>query len=357
MKIFLITNHSFMLYKFRKELIKELLKEHQVTLVMPAKEFTQEFKDMGCSIVDIDVDRRGINPVKDLHLLKQYYGLLKNNKPEMVLTYSIKPNIYAGLSARLLHIPYCSNITGLGTAFQKPFLAKFVTMLYKIGFSKVKTVFFENESNMNLFLDKHIISSQQACLLNGAGVNIEEFYLAPYEACDTTRFIFVGRIMKEKGVDELFEAFKKLVDDGFNVHLDILGFFEDEYENIINEFDDRYYTYLGFQNDVRPFLTKAHCLVLPSYHEGMANTILEAASMGRAVIASHIPGCKEGIDDKKSGLLVNVKDSQDLYEKMKEFVLMDNHQKQTMGLNARHLMEERFDKMKVVEKTIENIVK
>ena len=226
MKIFLITNHSFMLYKFRKELIKELLKEHQVTLVMPAKEFTQEFKDMGCSIVDIDVDRRGINPVKDLHLLKQYYGLLKNNKPDMVLTYSIKPNIYAGLSARLLHIPYCSNITGLGNNIQKPFLAKFVTMLYKIGFSKVKTVFFENESNMNLFLDKHIISSQQACLLNGAGVNIEEFYLAPYEESDTTRFIFVGRIMKEKGVDELFEAFKKLVDDGFNIVI---------YDNILKE--------------------------------------------------------------------------------------------------------------------------
>ena len=356
MNIFLITNHSFMLYKFRKELIKELLKSHNVTLVMPAREFTQEFKDMGCSIVDIDVDRRGINPIKDLHLLKQYFSLLKSHKPDMVLTYSIKPNIYAGVSARWLHIPYCSNITGLGTAFQKPILASFVTFLYKIGFSKVKTVFFENESNMNLFLDKHIITKEQACLLNGAGVNLEEFYFAPYEYSNTTRFIFVGRIMKEKGVDELFEAFQRLIDEGYNVHLDIVGPFEDDYKDVINHLDN-HFEYHGFQNDVRPFLIKNHCLVLPSYHEGMANTILEASSMGRAVIASDIPGCKEGIVNKQSGLLVNVKDSHDLYEKMKEFVLMDEHQKQAMGINARHLMEERFDKMKVVKKTIENIVK
>ncbi|WP_279014270.1 glycosyltransferase [Thomasclavelia cocleata] len=151
--MFIITNHSFMLYKFRKELIRELLKKHQITLVMPANEFTQEFQEIGCKIIDIDVDRRGINPIIDYKLYKKYKNLIEKNRPDMILTYSIKPNIYAGIAAKKLGIQYCSNITGLGTAFQKPFLAQFVTVLYKIAFSKVKTVFFENESNMNLFLE------------------------------------------------------------------------------------------------------------------------------------------------------------------------------------------------------------
>lgn len=358
MKLFLITNHSFMLYKFRKELIKELLRIYDVTLVMPAKEYTEEFKQMGCSIIDVDVDRRGINPVTDLKLLKKYKALLKEHRPDMVLTYSIKPNIYAGLAAKQLKIKYCCNITGLGTAFQKPLLASFVTMLYKMAFSKVKTVFFENESNQKLFLDKKIVKESQTCLLHGAGVNLDEFYFAPCCNSSTTRFIFIGRIMKEKGVDELFEAFQRLVEEHYDVHLDIVGPFEDDYEQKIKELDQRdSYNYHGFISDVRPYLENVHCLVLPSYHEGMANTILEASSMARSVIASNIPGCKEGIIDHKSGLLVNVKDSNDLYEKMKEYVSYNLDKKASMGIEARTLMEHKFDKNKVVKKTIEHIVR
>lgn len=358
MNIFIITNHSFMLYKFRKELISKLLKKHNITLVMPAHEFTQEFQEMGCEIIDIDVDRRGLNPIVDYKLYKKYKSLLKKNHPDMILTYSIKPNIYAGMAAKKLGIQYCCNITGLGTAFQKPFLARFVTILYKIAFSKVKIVFFENSSNMHLFLNKKIVNREKVCLLDGAGVNLNEFQEEKYYYSTTTRFIFIGRIMKEKGVDELFVAMNRLIDEGFDVHLDIVGPFEDNYKDKINELSKSvYYDYHGFQMKINEYLKKSNCLVLPSYHEGMANTILEASSMSRVVIVSNIPGCREGVIDNVSGLLVNVRDSNDLYEKMKKFILLDDKSKINMGKQARKLMEMKFDKRKVVKNIIKEIEK
>ena len=145
-----------MLYKFRKELIQQLLVNHHVTLVMPAREYTDDFRQMGCDIMDVDVDRRGINPLTDYRLLRTYRRILKQLHPDMVLTYSIKPNIYAGMAAAKLQIPYCANITGLGTACQKPLLARFVTVLYRYAFRKVKTVLFENQSHLNEFLNRYI---------------------------------------------------------------------------------------------------------------------------------------------------------------------------------------------------------
>ena len=332
MNIFLITNHSFMLYKFRKELIQQLLVNHHVTLVMPAREYTAAFRQMGCNIMDVDVDRRGINPLTDYRLLRTYRTILKQHHPDMVLTYSIKPNIYAGMAAAKLHIPYCANITGLGTAFQRKVLANFVTVLYRYAFRKVKTVFFENQSNLNEFLNRSILKKEKTCLLSGAGVNLQEFQCDEYPEGQTTNFIFVGRIMKEKGVDELLEAFRRLEND--------------------HEHNRRY---CGFQNDVRPFLAKAHCLVLPSYHEGMANTILEAAACSRVVIASDIPGCREGIADQNSGYLVKKKDANDLYEKMKQFAQRSHEEKRQMGREGRKLMEQKFDKQRVVDQTVSAI--
>ena len=356
MNIFLITNHSFMLYKFRKELIQQLLTAHHVTLVMPAREYTEAFRQMGCDIMDVDVDRRGINPLTDYRLLRTYRTILKQHHPDMVLTYSIKPNIYAGMAAAKLHIPYCANITGLGTAFQRKVLANFVTVLYRYAFRKVKTVFFENQSNLNEFLNRSILKKEKTCLLSGAGVNLQEFQCDEYPEGQTTNFIFVGRIMKEKGIDELLEAFRRLENDHEQVHLDIVGPFEDDYEEEMKRLEhDPNCRYCGFQNDVRPFLAKAHCLVLPSYHEGMANTILEAAACSRAVIASDIPGCREGIADQNSGYLVKKKDANDLYEKMKQFVQRLHEEKRQMGREGRKLMEQKFDKQRVVDQTVSAI--
>lgn len=357
-KILIITNHSYMLYQFRKELIQKLLKEHEVVLVMPFVGHVEDFKQMGCRCISMDVDRRGMNPMTDLKLYKAYHAILKKEHPDLVITYSIKPNIYGGMACQKLKIPYCVNVQGLGTAFENKKLAWFVSMLYRYALKKAKVVFFENYGNANVFLKRKIIHEDKICVLNGAGVNLEQYTYQEYPKDLSIHFIFIGRIMKEKGIDEILETARKMKEKYQNkVVFDLVGFFEDEYKDIVEQMNkEGIIVYHGFQQDVKPFLKEAHCLLLPSYHEGMANTILEASSMGRPVIVSNIPGCQEGVIDQESGYLVKVKDSQDLYEKVEKFYCLSYEKKRQMGMSARKLMEEKFDKKKVVEITYKELM-
>lgn len=363
MKIALITNNLFMFYKFRKELVKKLCGEHEVLLMVPLEDsvlgeidFSQYFKDLGCRLIDIKMSRRGMNPLDELNLLKIYRMHLKKERPDMVVTYSIKPNIYAGLVCGRLKIPYCANVTGLGTAFERKGLASAAAAMYRMGFRRVKTVFFENDHNRRFFIQNRIVKEEKTCLLNGAGVNLEEFAYEPYPKTETTRFVFVGRVMKEKGVEELFEAARRLEDDWEDMELHMVGPMEDDYKERMEELTrSGAVIYHGLQKDVRPFLGESHCLVLPSWHEGMANTILEASAVGRPVIASDIPGCRESVGDGVSGLLTKVRDADDLYRKMKQFLKMSREEQEQMGKNARRRMEQEFDKNAVVEKTVKEI--
>lgn len=356
-KIFIATNHSYMLYQFRRELIAELLKNNSVTISMPFVGNEDKFAEMGCKCIETKIDRRGINPKTDLKLLKEYFRLLKEEKPDKVITYSIKPNIYCGLAARIKKIPSYINVQGLGTAFQSKKLATIVTMMYKFGTGKAEKIFFENNSNANEFIARNIVNKDKITVLNGAGVNLDYYEYKPYPDDMPTKFLFVGRIMKEKGVDELFSAFKKLKNEfEEKVCLDIVGFFEDEYKSVIEDLEKmEIIRFHGFQTDARPFYENSNCVVLPSYHEGLSNVLLESSAIGRPVITSDIPGCREAVDDRKTGFLVNVKDSDDLYEKMKKFVLLSYDEKSDMGKNARTKMKNEFDKKQVVKNTIDKI--
>ena len=357
-KIFIATNHSYMLYQFRRELIAELLKDNSVTISMPFVGNEDKFEEMGCKCIETKIDRRGINPKTDLMLLKEYFKLLKEEKPDKIITYSIKPNIYCGLVARIKKIPSYINVQGLGTAFQNKKLAAIVTMMYKFGTGKAETIFFENNANANEFITRKIVNKDKIAVLNGAGVNLDYYEFMPYPDDMPTKFLFVGRIMKEKGVDELFAAFKKLKKEfGDKVFLEIVGFFEDEYKSVIEDLEkENIIKFHGFQTDARPFYKNCNCVVLPSYHEGLSNVLLESSAIGRPVITSDIPGCKETVNDRKTGFLVNVKDSDDLYEKMKKFVLLSYNEKSIMGKNARTKMENEFDKKQVVKNTIDKII-
>ena len=301
------------------------------------------------------VDRRGINPVKDLGLLVRYWKLLRQEKPDLVITYTIKPNIYGGLVSRMLRIPYAVNITGLGTAFQNPgLLRSLVTFLYKIALKKAKVVFFENAGNRQVFLDLGIVPEEKTCLLSGAGVNLSHYTIAPYPEEETTRFLFVGRVMREKGVDELFSAMERLIDEGENCTLDILGGYEEDYEAAIHRHEAAgWLRYHGYVKDVRPYIEKAHCFVLPSYHEGMANTNLECAAMGRPLITSDIPGCREAVVSGESGILCQRQNADSLYEAMKAFLKLSCQQRAAMGMQGRAHMEAVFDKKKVVADTLQ----
>ncbi|MBQ8188112.1 MAG: glycosyltransferase, partial [Clostridia bacterium] len=248
MKILIVTNHSFMLWQFRRELIGELLKEHEVVISVPFGDHIEDFKKLGCRMIDTELDRRGINPVKDLTLYRTYHRLLKTEKPDLVITYSIKPNIYAGFACRQLGIPYCVNVQGLGTSFQKPVLSDVVTVMYKTALKKAKAVFFENEGNAEEFRKRKITPASQQHVLPGAGVNLARFTCREYPQNDTVHFLYLGRIMKEKGVDELFWAARKLREEGADFVLDLVGFFEDAYKEEVDALvKDGIAVFHGFQ--------------------------------------------------------------------------------------------------------------
>ena len=455
-KILILANNDVGLYKFRKEIIEELLKENEVYISLPYGKLVDKLISMGCKFIDTPVDRRGINPLTDLKLLNSYRKLFNKIKPDLAITYTIKPNIYASLIARFKKIDYAVNITGLGTAFQSDnLLRKLIVFLYKIALKKVKVVFFENEENQNIFINEHIVSRDKTCKLNGAGVNLEDYpyneypdenqdirflfigasLIARFKKIDYAvnitglgtafqsdnllrklivflykialkkvkvvffeneenqnifinehivsrdktcklngagvnledypyneypdenqdiRFLFIGRIMKEKGIDELLDAAGRIKKDYPTVQFDIVGPMEDNYKETIDEYvNNDVINYYGFQSDVKPFIKQCHCFILPSYHEGMANTLLESASMGRPLITSNISGCKEAINN--NGYLVKVKNSDDLYLKIKEFIALDYQDKVILSKNSRKHIEEVFDKRKVVKETMKGL--
>lgn len=368
MRVLILANNDIGLYKFRKELIEELIhpgsyidgrkgKPCKVYISLPYGDYIPELKRMGCRFINTPVDRRGVNPVTDLKLLMKYRTILKKVKPDVVLGYTIKPNIYGGIICCFLHVSYAINVTGLGTAFQKSgLLRRVVTALYRISLKNAKTIFFENEENRQVFIKESIVSEEKTCLLMGAGVNLDRYYVTDYPAGETTKFLFMGRVMKEKGIDELFQAMHMLIEDGFDCSLDILGSYEEDYKKMIEKYEtEGWLNYYGYQSDVAPFISATHCLVLPSWHEGMANTNLEGAASGRPIITSNIHGCLEAVEDGVSGYLVKRKNIDDLYKVMKKFIGLSYQERKKMGLAGRKRMEKYFDKKKVVEKTISRL--
>ncbi|MBE6948319.1 MAG: glycosyltransferase family 4 protein [Ruminococcaceae bacterium] len=354
MKILIFTNHSYMLYRFRKELIQELMKHNDVVISTPFVGHEDDFKAMGLRCINTDVDRRGINPKTDLKLFFTYRRILKEECPDLVITYSIKPNIYAGLACAFAKIPYCANVQGLGTAFQRRGLAQFVTVLYRTALRKAKTVFFENQGNAQEFLNRNIIAAEKITLLPGAGINLNEYKMIDYPKNDVIRFLFLGRIMKEKGIDELFSAIRRLHDElNGKVVLDLVGFFDDDYESRVNQLvDDGIAVFHGFQSEPRPYYANADCVVLASYHEGMSNVLLEASACGRPVITSDIYGCREAVDADISGYLCKVQDAGSLYRQMLRMARCSAREREAMGRAARRKMEQEFEKQLVVQKTV-----
>lgn len=354
-KILILANSSGGLYNFRRELIAQLAQMGSISVSVPDYGRACELEELGCSIVSIPLDRRSINPINDAKLFLRYWKLLRKEKPDLVITYTIKPNIYGGIACRMLKISYAVNITGLGTAFQKRgALRNVVTLLYRTALKKANVVFFENAENQQILLVQNVVKKEQACLLSGAGVNTEHFPYTPYPtASSATRFLFVGRIMREKGVDELFAAMRRLHREGVPCSLDMLGGYEEDYSEVIQEYvQEGWLHYHGFQKDVRPFIEQAHCFVLPSWHEGMANTNLESASMGRPLITSNIHGCKEAVIDGVSGFLCEPRNADCLYEALVRFMELSWQERAAMGQAGRAHMETVFDKKKVVAQTV-----
>jgi glycosyltransferase involved in cell wall biosynthesis len=360
MKILILANSDGGLFHFRKDLIRGLINlGNEIYISVPFGSHIESMQRMGCNFIETNVDRRGINPITDLKLILFYMGIINKIKPNLVISYTIKPNIYGGIVSKICRVKYALNITGLGTTFQKNSLIKrMVINLYKLSCSKAKVIFFENEANKQLFVQNNIANENKTFTLNGAGVNLEEYKFIEYpEKKENLHFLFIGRLMKEKGINELSVAAEKIKKEYNNVIFDIVGSFEDDYnEKVCTLQNNGIIEYHGYQSDVRPFIKKSCCLILPSYHEGMSNVLLEAASSGRPLITSNIHGCLEAVEDGINGYLVNVKDNNDLYIKIKQFIQLPHEKKVEMGKRSRDLMVKTFDKKKVVETTIKKIL-
>lgn len=359
-KLMIFTNHSYMLYRFRKELIDALLRKrgYEVVISTPFVGHEADLAAMGARCIETPIDRRGMNPVTDLTLLRTYREQLRAECPDKVLTYSIKPNIYAGLLCRRMQIPYSANVQGLGTAFQNRQTALLVSAMYRHALKQAHTVFFENRANADEFRKRDILPERKITVVNGAGVNLEEY---PYMPIQTDRdpdgsvhFLYLGRIMREKGISELLAAAEKLYTEGENILLDLVGFYEDDYEERVTEAEKaRYVKFHGFQEDPHPFYIAAGCVVMPSYHEGMSNVNLEAAATGRPVITTDIPGCREAVADGQTGILCKPQDIDSLYQAMKRFLALSFEERAAMGEAARQKMEAEFAKEQIVAQTLD----
>ncbi len=359
MKFLVITNHSYMLYQFRIELLKKLQTLGEVVISMPYNGHHDDFTNMGFKCVETKIDRRGINPIKDLKLYRFYRKLLKAEKPDIVITYSIKPNVYAGFLCRRMKIPYFVNVQGLGTAFQSQPIAMVATVMYKAGIKKARAVFFENHANADEFVRRGIIPEEKEVVLNGAGVNLERYQYQPYPSEDDgIHILYLGRIMKEKGIDETFAAMKIIKEKfGDKVVFDIVGFFEDEYKETVEKMaEDGVIVFHGFQQNPNPYYAASHAVVLASYHEGMSNVLLEAAATGRAIITSDIPGCREAVEEGKTGYLCEKQDVTTLVNAMESFLHLDPEARRAMGMAGRKKIEAEFDKLDVVDKVSEIIL-
>ena len=358
MRILVLANFDVGLYNFRKELIKKLIDDgNEVYISLPYGDRVEQLKDMGCKFIETKLSMRGMNPAKDIKLFFDYIRIIGKIKPDKIITYTIKPNIYGSWAARIKNKPMYANITGLGTVFQgNGVVTKMVVQMYKFALKKAKRVFFENCENRDIILAKGIIKEHQACLLSGAGVNLDEYAFCEYPNDGKIKFLFIGRVMKEKGIDEFLHVAKRMHSEGKNAEFEIVGPFEDDYESVICELNDKgIINYHGFQSDVKPFIKNAHCFVLPSYHEGMANTLLECGAMGRPLITSNIHGCLEAVVDGKSGYLCAAKDENDLYNKADAFLNLCYKQKIEMGINSHKHISQVFDKRKVVQITASEI--
>ena len=353
-KALILGNSSSGLYDFRNELLLKLLEEgYDVVISLPDEMKTAQLTEEGCRVIHTDINRRGVNPIQDMALVRAYKKLIKEERPDIVLTYTIKPTIYGGYVCKKLKVPYICTITGLGSTFERGgVLLKLIVTMYKTALKKCKCLVFQNDANRAIF-EQHGIKARKHITVSGSGVNLEKhrFEEYPGHKDDITRFLYIGRLMKEKGTDEYLYAAKKLHEKyGDKVSICAIGYFDDDYEAQVKEAEKLgYFKMIPYQKDIHPYIREADAIVHPSYHEGMSNVLMEAAATGRPVIASDISGCKETVNRDVSGILFRSRDKEALFAAMDRFMVLSVEERQAMGAAGRKWVEEHFDRKKVVE--------
>ncbi|MDN5203878.1 glycosyltransferase family 4 protein [Fulvivirgaceae bacterium BMA10] len=357
MRIAIVINTSWNIYNFRLGLVRSLLERgHEIFAVAPKDDYSDLLVKEGCKHIHVDIDSQGVNPWKDLKLTYRFFLIYKKIQPDVILQYTIKPNIYGSMAAWILKFPAINNVSGLGTVFlKKNLLSKVSLLLYKTSFKFPKIVFFQNEDDRALFLDKDLVKKKITRLVPGSGIDLKSFPMIPYKRNSVFTFLVVSRIIKDKGILEYINAIKILREKKqINVRFQLLGPKDPEHKRGIplKEIDEwienGLVEYLGTTDDVKSFIQKADCVVLPSYREGAPRTLLEAASLGRPIITSNVPGCRDVVKDGFNGLLCEVKNDADLADKMQRMYSMTENELIRMSENGRKKIEDSYDERIVI---------
>lgn len=355
MRILIMANYANGLFLFRKELLKSFLDAGcEVVISVPPDENCYKLRDYCTKLIETPLERHGSNPVKDYGLFKNYKRIIKEEKPDVALCYTIKPNIYGALACRLLKIPYICNITGLGVAIENGgLMSKVLLQLYRISTGKANRVFFQNERNRQ-FMQSHGIACKNSGLLPGSGVNLTEHPFREYPGeADGIHFLAVIRMMKDKGIEEFLEAAKTITSEYDNVYFDLVGEYEEDerakYEPMITTLEkEGRLKYYGHLDTVEPVMTKCHVVVHPSYHEGLSNVLLEAAACGRPILCSNIHGCIEAIEPDKTGYTFEPKSAESLIASIRKMLTHTEAERCEMGRLARTYIEQNFDRQLVI---------
>ncbi len=366
-KILIAINFDEGLYNFRKELLERLIAEgYEVHVAVPIGEYAGKLTAMGCILHDTPLNRRGKNPFAELSLLRGYSDILKKVRPDVVLTYTIKPNVYLGFLCGCRQIPFITTITGLGTAVEgQGLLQKFTKSLYRHALKRARIVFFQNGDNEALFTKEGIAAGRHR-MLPGSGVNLAHFTYREFPEDDgqtgydtKAEFLFISRVMEEKGIEQFLDAAEVIKAKYPHTTFRILGFLEDDYtgtERLKRLADSGVVIFEGSVADVGPYIAASQCTLHPSFYpEGMSNVCLETAASGRAVITTDRPGCRDTILDGETGFLIRERDSADLIQKVEKFLQMSYDERKAMGRKARAFMEEHFDRRIVVERYLQAI--
>jgi glycosyltransferase involved in cell wall biosynthesis len=361
-KILILANHFITIYAYRRELIEELLeKNFKVYIALPRSEENEFFVNMGCEIIETPLDRRGTNPISDIKLLLQYIKIIKEIKPNIILTYTIKPNTYGGIAARFCKSKAMHTVTGLGSVYIQDMWQKhFAVFLNRIAFHSASKVVFLNEDNKNFYEKLRIISSSQdTIIVPGSGVNLENFKYKEQHYDEKITFTFIGRVLKDKGIEEYLSAAREILTMYKNVNFEVVGFVDEEkYIDLLAQYEkEGIITYLGKRNDIPDIIAKSSCIVLPSYGEGRGTVLQEGAAVGRPLITCNTYGCRDNVEDGYNGYLCDVASVKSLKRAMEKFIKLSKEERALMGKRSREKAEREFDRKLVVQTYLEEIFK
>ncbi|MEQ8239802.1 MAG: glycosyltransferase family 4 protein [Cyclobacteriaceae bacterium] len=363
MKVAIIINTSWNIYNFRRGIIEHYLGlGDEVLAIGPRDEYSQKLEDLGCQYFELPMSGSGMNPLKDLILLYQHWNLLRKIRPDVVLTYTIKPNIYGSIASGWLGIPCICNVSGLGTVFLwKGWVKKVASALYTYAFKKNSWVFFQNEDDRIQFLEAVNLDRNKTGILPGSGINIERFAYSKPEFSETPIFLMIARLLIDKGVYEYAEAAEKYLSDGRKGIFWLIGEKDPEHKRSIDLAKLSQWEKAGtlkyFEKveDVREIILKSEVVVLPSYREGTPRTLLEGAAMGRALIATDVPGCREVVEHNKNGFLCSVKSGKSLYEALSLYADLAQSKRIELSKYSRIKVEKEFDENIVITRYAEKI--